>query len=88
MQVFDVEYTDTFAGEANYCWVKRASITVEDDASTRDIMIAARAAVGLTGTRGKLDVVGDGYEYRPANTATILFVTFGAYVNEDAADNS
>ena len=21
---YDIEYTDTFGGEANYCWVKRA----------------------------------------------------------------
>lgn len=24
---FDVEYTDTFSGEANYSWVRRASLT-------------------------------------------------------------
>lgn len=27
---FQVEYTDTFGGEANYCWVKRATITVPE----------------------------------------------------------
>ena len=27
---FDVEYTDTFGGEANYCWVKRAVVTVPE----------------------------------------------------------
>jgi len=27
---YDVEYTDTFAGEANYCWVRRAVITVPE----------------------------------------------------------
>jgi hypothetical protein len=23
---YDIEMTDTFAGEANYCWVRRATI--------------------------------------------------------------
>lgn len=27
---YDVEYTDTFGGEANYCWVKRATVTVPE----------------------------------------------------------
>lgn len=27
---YDVEYTDTFAGEANYSWVRRAVISVPD----------------------------------------------------------
>ena len=27
---FNVEYTDTFSGEANYAWVKRATITMPE----------------------------------------------------------
>ena len=27
---YDVEYTDTFAGEANYSWVRRAVVSVPD----------------------------------------------------------
>lgn len=27
---YNVEYTDTFGGEANYCWVKRATVTVPE----------------------------------------------------------
>jgi hypothetical protein len=27
---YDVEYTDTFAGEANYSWVKRAVVSVPE----------------------------------------------------------
>lgn len=30
MQTFEYEYTDTFAGEANYCWVKRGKVHVPD----------------------------------------------------------
>lgn len=27
---YDVEYTDTFSGEANYTWVKRAAVTMPE----------------------------------------------------------
>ncbi len=30
MLTCDVEYTDTFGGEANYSWVRRATITVPE----------------------------------------------------------
>lgn len=30
MNKYNVEYTDTFSGEANYCWVKRATITMPE----------------------------------------------------------
>jgi len=26
MNSYQIEYTDTFGGQANYCWVKRAKI--------------------------------------------------------------
>jgi hypothetical protein len=30
LATFNVEYTDTFGGEANYSWVRRATVTVPD----------------------------------------------------------
>ena len=30
MNQYEVEYTDTFGGEANYCWVKRATVSVPE----------------------------------------------------------
>jgi hypothetical protein len=30
MSKYNVEYTDTFGGEPNYCWVKRATITMPE----------------------------------------------------------
>lgn len=30
MDTFYVEHTDTFAGEANYCWVHRFKVTARD----------------------------------------------------------
>ena len=30
MHTFEYEYTDTFGGEANYCWVKRGKVHVPE----------------------------------------------------------
>lgn len=30
MHTYDVEYTDTFGGEANYCWVRHYTITMPE----------------------------------------------------------
>ena len=69
MNSYQIEYTDTFGGQANYCWVKRAKIHMPElthygyDGGTnygkanrifeRELMRKAKAAMGLTGVRGK-----------------------------------
>ncbi len=91
MHTFNIEYTDTFGGEANYCWVKRATVTMPDlthygyDGAAnygrtnrifnRELMRRAKAAVGLTGVRGKSYSDGMGIEFRPYGLCTVLFVT-------------
>ena len=30
MKTYKYEYTDTFGGEANYCWVKRGTVSVPE----------------------------------------------------------
>lgn len=89
--LYNVELTDTFAGEANYCWVRRASVSVpewtafsdfdgngrrEPKAYQRTVMRRAKAAVGMTGARGVTERVGDGYEFRPYGACVVLFVTW------------
>lgn len=92
MNKYDVEYTDTFAGEANYCWVKRATVHMPDlthygydgaqgyakanRIAERELMKRAKAAMGLTGIRGRKESHGDTIEFRPYGLATVLFVTF------------
>lgn len=67
----NVEYTDTFAGTANYSWVRRARVTMPElthygyDGGTnyakanrvynRELMKRAKALMGLTGVRGTTD---------------------------------
>ena len=92
MHVYDVEYTDTFSGEANYSWVKRATITMPElthfgyDGSTnyhaankrfmRELMRRAKAEMGLTNVRGVSNELQDGLEFRPYKACTVMFVTY------------
>lgn len=88
----NVEYTDTFGGQANYSWVRRASVTMPElthygyDGGTnyaranrtyqRELMRKAKAAMGLTGVRGVTHYHGDLIEFRPYGLLTVMFVTY------------
>ena len=88
---YQVELTDTFGGEANYCWVRRARIAApewtqfkewdgngrrEPRAYQRTVMRRAKAAVGMTGARGVTVSYGGGYEFRPYGQCVIMFVNW------------
>ena len=49
--VYDLELTDTFAGEANYSWVKRATLVYATEPTDRVLILAAKRALGLTGIK-------------------------------------
>lgn len=74
----DVEYTDTFSGEANYSWVKRATLTLPPGTSDREVIRRAKAAVGLTGVPCKRTCYGDMVDLRPRGTLTVLFIVWRA----------
>jgi hypothetical protein len=83
-------HTDTFGGESNYSWVRRATITMPElthygyDGGTnyckankiyqRELMKKAKAAVGITGLRGKTRSYGDMTDFRPYGCCTVLFI--------------
>jgi hypothetical protein len=69
------EYTDTFGGEANYSWVRRAAFEMPERASKRAILQRARRELGLTGARGDVTAdFGDEYHWVPRGCCTILMV--------------
>lgn len=92
MTYYDVEYTDTFGGEANYSWVRRATVTMPElthygyDGGTnyvkanriynRELMRKAKAAMGLTGERGVTEHSGDMSEFRPYRSCTVMFISY------------
>lgn len=78
---YEVELTDTFGGEANYSWVRRATVGGRiDDADwtpakeQRVVMLQAKREMGLTGVRGTTTRFGDGYEFRPYGMCQVMFV--------------
>lgn len=76
MVTFDVEFTDTFGGDANYSWVRRAQISVPHGCTHTLLMRRAKASVGLTGVRGIQSWCGDSLEFRPHRSCTVMFVTY------------
>jgi len=70
------EFTDTYGGEANYSWVKRATIEGDSGLSNLAVLRRAKAALGLSGLRGKTHHYGDMIEFRPYGMACVMFVTY------------
>ena len=46
---FEVTYTDTFSGEVNFGWVRRAEFEAPDTAKDSLLIRRAKAALGITG---------------------------------------
>jgi hypothetical protein len=68
----ECEYTDLFCGQANYAWVKRATITYTNP-SQRAVVRAAKKALGLTGCKATTYDTGVYLEVR--FDSTVLFIT-------------
>ena len=85
MNVFDIEYTDTFGGESNYCWVRRGSVMVPElahyDAKANrrqmvQVVRKAKALMGLTGVKCRREEYGDLIALYPRGSCTVLFINF------------
>lgn len=72
---YQVEYTDTFGGEANYCWVDRHEIEIGDNVSDLALVRRAKELVGLNGVRGRMDAYGDMWVFHPYRSCTVMFIT-------------
>ncbi len=68
-----VEETDTFAGESNYAWVNRFSVTAGRN-TNRAIVRAVNKELGYR--RIKSNNYGDMIEIRPRGICRVAFVTF------------
>lgn len=66
------EYTDTYGGQANYCWVKRGTIEAKN---LKSAVRKAKKEVGLNGVRCQSINFGDEVHLRPCGSCTILFVS-------------
>ena len=75
MQNFRVEYTDTISGEANYDWCKRATVTLSDCATDRQIVLACKEAIGLSGVKCDREHWSEMIVLRPRGSCTVMFIT-------------
>lgn len=89
---YKYEYTDTFAGEANYCWVRRGKVTMPElthyghDGCTnfwkankvmeRELVKMVKAELGLTGVQCKREEYGDTIVLRPYGGFSIVFIDY------------
>ena len=69
----NVEYTDTFGGEANYSWVERKTLDIPAVSSDKLVMRRIRKALGLEGVKGRWNNYGDHFEFRPYGMCQIVF---------------
>jgi len=74
---YNLELTDTFGGEANYSWVKRAQIDAPSNASRRSLVRRAKAWAGLTGMPCEVSDHGDMIQVKPRGQCVVMFVTCG-----------
>lgn len=89
---YHVEYTGPLGVEDDRVWVKRATVTVPElthygydgrsnyakanKVAMRELMKVAKARMGLTGVRGRVDRQGGQLEFRPYGSCAAMFVTY------------
>ena len=73
-QTIRAEITDTFGGEANYSWVKRA--TFESNKSVLSIIRQVKKDFGYNGCRAKTEHFGDSIAIRPYGACVVIFIDF------------
>ena len=75
---YRLELTDTFAGEANYSWVRRGEIAASGDTSRVAIVRRAKKWAGLSGLRCRVYDYGDAIDIRPHGRCVVLFVIWSS----------
>jgi len=68
---YSYEYTDTYAGERNYCWCQKGYVKARNK---KHAMRLARAELGMTGFKGDYSELTGFAEWRPHGCCTILTV--------------
>jgi hypothetical protein len=77
--MFELEHTDTFSGEANYCWVRRK--TIPDNPSRRSLVRQAKAFAGFTGLRCNVVDYGDSMQITPTGRDALCQTVFVTWVD-------
>ena len=75
-----LEVTDTFGGEANYCWVNRETLPART--TERGVVRRLKAMMGITGERADVTDYGGGIEVRPKGRDAPCIVGFAQWEEE------
>ena len=71
---YNITVTDTFNGEANYCWVRRNTIEVPDALSKYALVRRVKQKIEWNGTRCLVVDYGDTVEIRPYGQCMVAFI--------------
>lgn len=83
---YDLEVTDTFAGEPNYAWVRRKIVP---DNEPRALFKLLRELAGWPPSiRITTTAYGDGYEVRPRGLQQVGFVTYRETLPDEVTPES
>ena len=69
------EMTDTYGGEANYCWVRRAECDA-DGASDLAIVRRIKRQLGIEGVRCTRETCGETIVLKPVGACVVVFIDF------------
>lgn len=72
MNTYSVEFTDTFGGEANYCWIRRYEVKAR---SLRGAIVAGKRKAGFTGRHTRSDM-GEGCRIDFVGACIVGFIDF------------
>lgn len=71
---YTIEVTDTFGGEANYCFCNRQELIVDDDVSDLAIVRRAKKMAGWSGLRCRVDNHGYMIALYPYGYNLVMFI--------------
>lgn len=71
MKTYRIEVTDTFGGDANYCWIRRHTIQAKSDLAA---VRKAKAVEGWSGVRCEREDYNDQIILRPRGICQVMFI--------------
>jgi hypothetical protein len=75
--IANFEITDTFGGEANYSWVRRATFQFKSNITEKALIRKAKKWAELSGVRCDVDNYGEMISIKPKDRAWVVFITEG-----------
>jgi hypothetical protein len=78
---YQIEITDTFGGEPNFCWVRRYDIPhnlydANGKRRQKRLIRAAKRAAGWAGMRCTVEDYGNGFHVRPVGRSAPCWIMF------------